>query len=154
MNNQTDDRKILVLHRSVEDSVAIATALQERLVLELFNSEGRLMRLQDGVMQTVTAPALMQLINQHLVTVRLAYDGERHVPELCDLALDRQMLVDTTNKLLSLVVQVKSSVRKLSTELLSQIRARCKVAEPYEAIARYYSITAAEVRQIAAAAPG
>ncbi len=152
-DQQIDDREIVVLHgRAVEDTAAIADILAKKLAIELFNFDGRLLRIEDGRLVNITNPLLAELIGQLVMTVRPVFDGENWSAELCNLSLDRQQLTAVANKLLLLVAQGKGQVKQLSDQIKSNIKARARCGEPPIAIAKYYQIGIDEVNRITAAA--
>ena len=146
-----DDRATVVLqNRSVEDAAKISGILAERLVCELYNSDGKLMRLEAGVLQVVTNPILMDIIRQNIVTTQLVSHDGVWVPELRELSFERQQLVDVTNKLLLIIARAPGVAREISAHKASEIKYRRSINEPIEVLSKYYGLSASEIREIAA----
>jgi hypothetical protein len=153
--NTPDNRTIHVFNGGMQAIQRCADAIASKLVTSLFNCDDRLHWLDDaGKLTPVSTRLLADLVDRHLVSVRLAArdDGSQHVVEYRPLALGQQDLVDVLNSLVKLVAIGPSKPRLLSEQQRGHIRDRLKQGEPKEMVAEAYGVDLATVRAIMVAA--
>ena len=149
-----DKRTIFIFQGRVEDVRRLTEAIADKLVLELFNLDGRLYWLSEsGQLTAVSRKLLQELIARHFISIRLARrDDGLHVPEFVQLDLDTQSLTDVMDALVSRVARGPSQPRKLSEQIKSEIRMRVRSGEARQEVARAYDIGLADIKAVMAAA--
>lgn len=149
MNDQRDDRQVIILHGRAEDTARLADAVIEKLGCELFAADGVLYRLIEGKMIQLKGVDLHQLVDEHFSSVQPVNDNGVWKTERCPVTIDpRQGVVDLTGALLSRAARAPSQSRVLSDQLKSEIRSRARSGEPKPVIAKFYGITVDHVSQI------
>jgi hypothetical protein len=153
--NISDSRTIHIFNASgAGDIERLASAIAERLALQLFDLGGRLYWLGEiGQLTPVSRRLLQNLIGRHFVSVRLASGTDGlHFPEFHLLEVDDQSLSDLMENLVRRVAKGPSQPKKLSDQQRGEIRDRVKMGEPREAVAEAYGVDLATVKAMMVAA--
>jgi hypothetical protein len=150
-----DERTIFVFHQGrVEDVKRLTEAIADKLILQLFNLDGRLFWLSEaGQLTPMTRKLLADLICRHFISVHLARrDDGSHFVEYLQLVPEGQDLIDIMDALVSRVAKGPSQPRVLSAQKRQEIRERIRVGEPRESVAQAYDISPADIKAVMAAA--
>jgi hypothetical protein len=153
--NIQDGRTIFVFNSGrVEDVRRLSEKVADKLVLELFNCDGRLHWLDEaGKLTAVSTRLLADLLARHFTNVRLAArDDGVHVVEFHPVGLGQQDLIDLMDQLVRRVAVGPSKPKVLSEQKKQEIRYRLKVGEPRESVAQAYDISPADIKAVIAAA--
>jgi hypothetical protein len=153
--NISDGRTIHIFNaRGAGDIERLASAIAEKLALQLFDLGGRLYWLSEiGQLTPVSHRLLQNLVARHFVSVRLANSADGlHFPEFIQLDVDNQSLSDLMENLVRRVAKGPSQPKKLSDQQRGEIRDRLKMGEPREAVAEAYGVDLATVKAMMAAA--
>ena len=135
----------------------------EKTQTELFNVDRTLFHLTESRLVAITKDILRDIINRHLVLLRLANRGSTSDPvwEIERRPLDFPIVADTRDEpdqrvllnlieiLTSKVARGPSAPRVLTAQQLREVRERVRVGEDKSNIARYYGVDVAVVRQLA-----
>jgi len=158
-----DERKTVFIWRGPRDVDRLADAIAEKTQTELFNVDRGLCHLTEGRLVAVNKDILRDIITRHIGSLRLVNRASTNDPvwELEYFNFDFPIVADTSEQpdqkvLLNLIAMLTDRVakgpsepRQLTPQQLREIRDRVRIGEDKHAVAHYYGIDVAMVRQLA-----
>jgi hypothetical protein len=158
-----DKRKTIFIWRGPQDVDRLADGIAEKTHTELFNVDRGLCHLTEGRLVAVNKDVLRDIITRHIGSLRLVNRASTNDPvwELEYFNFDFPIVTDTSKEpdqrvLLNLIEALASKVargpsepRQLTPQQLREIRDRVRIGEDKYAVAHYYGIDVAMVRQLA-----
>jgi hypothetical protein len=126
----------------------IADVLSERLVTQLWDTNGRLEILDHGKMVPVTHSLMQALIGRHFRTPQLAWRGGKAEVYLTPVDAPRTALGDIIQMLQKRVAQAPQAPRELSYQHWQEISDRLRSGEHPQPLATAYQLPLTRVVEI------
>jgi hypothetical protein len=132
----------------------IVDVLSEKLILQLWDINGRLILLDDGAPVPVSHAMMQVLVQKHFRTPQLAWRNGKGEVSLVPVSVDRAALVDLVEALRLRAGKAQEAPRELSYQQLTEIDERLRSGEPIQVIAAAYNVSLAKVCELRDAARG